>query len=82
MHIQNDSDLTDNTDINLSEIGNKINIEHLNMLISIDWYNLLGYNDINKAYETFNITINQLVSLSSYNVTGASKKHKNFTLPK
>jgi len=64
---QNDSDLTDNTDINLSEIGNKINIEHLNMLISIeDWDNLPGYNDVNKAYESMKLLIMQLINLILY----------------
>lgn len=46
------------------------------MLISIeDWDNLLCNNDVNKTHETFNNKINQLISLSSYNITGAYKKH-------
>jgi len=76
LYIQNNADLTDNTDIILSETGNKINIEHLNMLIGIeDWDHLLCNNDVNKAYETFNNTNYQLISLSSYNNTEAYKKH-------
>jgi len=47
------------------------------MLISIeDWDNLLCNNDVNKAYETFNNIINQLISLS-YNITGPYKNNIN-----
>lgn len=36
--------LTDNTGIKLAQIGNKINIEHLNMLINTeDWVNIGTY---------------------------------------
>lgn len=76
INIKHSTDFNDNTNIKLSEIGNKINTEHLSMLISIeDWDNILGNNDVNKAYESFNNTIYQLISLSSYNVTRSSKKH-------
>lgn len=78
LYIQNDVNLADNTNKKLSEIGNKINIDHLNMLNSIeDWDNLLCNNDVNKAYETFNNIINQLISLSLYNTTGPYKNNNN-----
>jgi len=68
--------LTNNTVIKLSEIGNKINIKHLNMLVRIEyWDNELSYTDVNKAYKSFNITINQFTSISFYNVTGSFKNH-------
>ena len=78
LYIQNDVNLADNTNKKLSEIGNKINIDHLNMLISIeDWDNLLCNSDVNKAYETFNNIINQLISLSSYNTAVPYKNNNN-----
>lgn len=46
------------------------------MLISTkNWDNVLGNNNANVAYETFNNKINQLISFSSYIVTGSTKNH-------
>jgi len=68
--------LADETDIKLSEIGNKIHIVHFNMLISFeDWDNVLNYNDVNKAYESFNNIISRLRPVRKGNVTGSFKNH-------
>lgn len=74
IYIQNSNNLNHNTDINLPEIRNIINIEHLNMLINTeDWDNVQRNNDVNNVYESFNKTINHLISLSSNNVTRSFK---------
>lgn len=61
--------MNNSIDTGLSEVKNKINIEHLNMLISTaNWGEVLRNIDTNRAYENCNNKINQLITLSSYNV--------------